>query len=108
MPRFKNDKLDEILKNAEPVDWEKHYEEEKKRKQQAALNKELERIAEARRVDNLQCPVCNSIDKNIIRKTNSNGVYGPGSRSWVTEEYIICTNCGVMYKDINRGKENNG
>ena len=48
----------------------------------------------------VKCPLCKSLKKTYIRDTESNGIIGPGSASWVNDEYIVCMNCGIMYKDL--------
>lgn len=101
MKRYKpksKDSIEEIFKNAspvEPIDWEK-IEKEKIE----AYNKWWEE--ENNRFINIECPVCGSTEKQNVKKTQSNDIIGPGSRSWVTEEYIVCSKCGVMYKDLNK------
>lgn len=85
------------VKMLPPNFWEKHRAEEK-------AKEEKERKDEQERVKNLSCPVCKSTNKNDVRKTGDNGIIGPGSRYWVTEEYYYCMDCGVMFKDINKPK----
>lgn len=79
-------------------DWQKH-----KQDQLDAYEKWWEE--ENRRFDNVKCPVCKSTEKGIIRKTDSNKILGPGSRSWTLDEYVVCSKCGVMYKDLNKPKK---
>jgi len=91
--------LDQLLKKAkplkiEPIDFEKIIEEEKEAYENWWKN-------ENARIDNIECPLCKSKEKQNIKKTNSNGIIGPGHSSWVTEEYLVCGKCGVMYKDLN-------
>jgi hypothetical protein len=40
----------------------------------------------------IPCPVCGST--NILSKTESNGIYGPGGRTYKIYDY--CTDCGVL------------
>ena len=74
---------------------EKRKEEKEKRKKD-----EDERLA------NIKCPACKSSNKEHVAKRGDNGVYGPGFSSWLIDEYYYCTDCGVMYKDLNKPKEN--
>lgn len=57
---------------------------------------------ENERRDNIECPVCKTKQAGRVVKTKSNDIIGPGSRSWVTEEYLVCGKCGVMFKDLNK------
>ena len=43
----------------------------------------------------MKCPICGS-DK-AVSVTDSNGIYGPGGRSWVL--YHICDGCSVLFAD---------
>jgi len=79
----------------EPIDWKKLDEERIE-----AYDKWWEE--ENNRRDSIECPVCKSKNKQNVKKTDSNNIYGPGSRSWVTEEYLVCNDCGIMYKDLNK------
>jgi len=47
----------------------------------------------------MNCPVCKS--ENIKHEENreDNGVCGPGYSSWIVDEYYVCKDCGVMFKD---------
>lgn len=79
-------------------DWyRKHLEEEKKAKEDA-------RLKEQKRIDNIKCPSCKSTNKKHVIKSESNGIFGPGYRSWVTEEYFVCLECGTMFKDLEKLK----
>ncbi len=41
------------------------------------------------------CPICGS--SSFGELTESNGIMGPGSRSWVI--FYICDGCSVMFND---------
>jgi len=67
--------------------------------------KELERLEkekEQERINQMKCPSCKSSFKEHVIKSESNGVFGPGYYSHVTEEYYVCKECGIMYKDLNK------
>lgn len=64
--------------------------------------KERIRQAEQGKLDKMKCPVCGSTNKEHVVKTNNNGVFGPGYHSWVTEDYFVCKDCGVMYKQVKK------
>jgi transposase-like protein len=82
-------------------DWYgKQIESEKKAKEQA-IKIEHERIGK------LKCPSCDSTMKEHIVKSDNNGVFGPGYRSWVRDEYFVCLECGTMYKDLNKNDNTN-
>lgn len=51
-------------------------------------------------VENFSCPCCKSVD--VIHKEfrKSNGINGPGYRSWAVFEYWFCKNCGVMFQKV--------
>ena len=105
MKEFKNS-IQEMIDSGQikfvPIDWEQHYKDQEKQKVERKKLEEETRIKEKERFDNIKCPVCGSKEKDWVRKSKSNNIIGPGSRSWITEEYIFCTDCGVMYKDINK------
>jgi protein-arginine kinase activator protein McsA len=67
--------------------------------------KENDRKEEQERIDKLKCPSCKSTDKEHIIKSDSNGILGPGYHSWLIDEYFVCNNCGIMFKDISKRKK---
>lgn len=79
-------------------DWFKKAMEEENR------IKEEKKKEEQKRIDNLKCPCCKSTNKKHIVKSNDNGIFGPGYKSWVIEEYFTCLDCGVMFKDVEKQK----
>jgi len=94
--------IDDILKRSTPVempkiDWKAEHKKE-------VENYENWWKKEKKRIDNIKCPVCQSTKKENIEKTKSNNIIGPGYNSWVTEEYLVCGKCGVMYKDLKKPK----
>jgi hypothetical protein len=105
MKKQKWDFSDAILK-AEEFDHKKWLQEKEKREKEGEKRR-LEAVEkENERFDAIKCPVCKSTDKDSIVKRNSNSVIGPGSRSWITENYLVCMGCGVMYKDLSGNEEN--
>jgi transposase-like protein len=85
-----------------PIDMFNWYENKKKREQEELEKKRLETKQEEARINNIKCPVCKSSDKIHHIKRQSNGIYGPGHSSWVTENYLICKSCGVHYSDVSK------
>jgi uncharacterized protein YbaR (Trm112 family) len=110
MTTDKNSPLSEMLKDlkAIPIDWNAVNARMQQDKEEAAKRLEEEQRIEGERFNNIQCPVCKSTNKTNIVKTNSNGVFGPGYHSWILEEYLVCDDCGVMYKDLKRFDEKEG
>jgi len=47
-------------------------------------------------INNMECPVCKSKLKEKIENKIDNGEYD----MYVLDEYFVCLNCGIMYKDI--------
>lgn len=58
------------------------------------------------RIKKIKCPSCKSTLKDHIEKRNDNGIIGPGFTSYIIDEYFICTECGTMFKDIEKMKRN--
>lgn len=85
----------------EPINF--NYEEYEKL--EAAKQKEAERL-EKLRIDKIKCPSCGSTNKEHVVKREDNRIIGPGFRSWITDEYFVCKDCGTRYEDIT--KINNG
>lgn len=82
--------------NAEPIesfDYDEIFQDKQETKK---------RIEEKERISNIECPVCKSKDKRHIVNTENNGVIGIGHASWVVDDYFVCQNCGVMFKDIRK------
>ncbi len=44
------------------------------------------------------CPVCGS--KEYKQVTQSNGILGPGGRSWLA--YNVCSGCSVRFEDAKK------
>lgn len=77
----------------------------KELKEQQDLSEELynaQMKEEEERIFNLCCPLCKSNDKYLHIDYSTNGVYGPGSSSRVTNEYYICNECGILFKDLHK------
>lgn len=87
-----------------PIDMSNWYENRKKQELAEQERKRLESEKEKNRIDEITCPVCKSTDKIHHIKRQSNGVYGSGYSSWVTENYLICKSCGIHYSDISKFK----
>lgn len=62
------------------------------------------RKKEEKRVKAIKCPLCKSNKKSLYQDIQHNGIYGPGSFSNITNEYLICLNCGMHYSDLNKNK----
>jgi transposase-like protein len=65
--------------------------------QEAKLKKEQE---ENERINKIKCPICKSTNKHHHKKYQNNGIMGPGAASWITEEYLVCLNCGIHFSDL--------
>jgi len=87
-----------------PVDLSNWYANQKKRELAEQERKQKEREQEEERISKIECPVCKSTDKIHHIKRQSNGIYGPGHSSWITDNYLVCRNCGIHYNDINKLK----
>lgn len=100
---FKSGKI-KIVERKKPTAEEiKAKEEEAEKKYQTALAKyNKEKAKEEKRIKNLPCPCCKSINKQHILKHKSNGVMGAGYHAYVTDDYWVCEGCGVHYSDINK------
>lgn len=85
-----------------PIDMSKYFEEQQKAYLNDILRYEKETKQEYQRIEKLECPACKSKKKKYHCERNSNGIYGPGHHSFITNEYYICENCGVHYSDINK------
>jgi transposase-like protein len=94
--------LNESLSGGTPIDTSGFYERIKRQEEETNKRIKEESEAEERRIAEIKCPVCKSTEKTPINKYKSNGVFGPGSRSWLVENYIICNNCGVHYSDLTK------
>lgn len=81
--------------NLDPNWYQKHLEEKRKAAEEA-------RKKEENRIKKIKCPSCKSTSKEHVIKSDSNGIIGPGYRSWIKEEYFVCTKCGTMFKDLEK------
>lgn len=68
--------------------------EEENRKYREKENEEQDRL------DKIICPCCKGNKKQRKAHSSSNGIIGPGSNSYITDEYLFCLDCGTMYKDL--------
>ena len=86
------------------VDWGeiqrsmKEAEKRKRDEEQKAREKEERRIAD------LKCPSCKSKNKKYFERRDSNGIIGPGYRSWIVDAYYVCQDCGTMFKDLQKNQ----
>ena len=53
---------------------------------------------------NLKCPNCKSTKRKNVKITRSNGILGPGYHAIVDDEYFVCEECGIMFKDVQKYK----
>ena len=97
-------KSEDILKDLKPlvIDYEKRAKDNQERYEKALkdYNEAIEK--ERNRFDELKCPVCKSLNKKETTISENNGVIGSGYHSHITLQYLVCQDCGVMYKDINK------
>ena len=84
------------------IDWEARRIENEERYKQTLKSYEDAVELEKERFAKLKCPVCKSETKKEIFHAHNNGVIGPGYHSTVTLEYVVCEECGVMYKDLHK------
>jgi hypothetical protein len=80
-------------------DFGARVEEQKRIEREAKLKKEQE---EKERINKIKCPACKSINKHHHTKYQNNGILGPGAASWITEEYLICLDCGIHFSDLKK------
>jgi hypothetical protein len=50
---------------------------------------------QATKYENFLCPICGS--KDFQQETKSNGIYGPGGRTW--RDHCVCSGCSVVFKN---------
>lgn len=101
--KSKISRTEDIMKDAKPLDMSKYYTERDNLREIARKEYENAIDEERRRIEELTCPVCACHDKKrFIHSTASNGIYGPGHVSKITDDYFICNNCGVHYSDLNK------
>jgi len=51
-------------------------------------------------VKEIRCPLCKSKNISDDSKYKSNGILGPGSRSWKTSDTRSCDDCGIVFKPV--------
>jgi hypothetical protein len=88
----------------EPIDMSNWCENRKKQELAEQERKRKEREQEEERINKIECPVCKSTDKIQRIKRKSNGIYGHGSSSWITDDYLVCRSCGIHYDDVSKLK----
>ena len=78
------------------------FEELKKQEEQENIIYKENLQKEAKRLEDLCCPLCKSKDKyrNIV--SDSNGIMGSGYRSHTLLDHFICNSCGIHYSDIDK------
>ncbi len=89
------------LTKIKPIDWENFWENREKQKEEEQKIKQEKEEKEKERLENIKCPACNSTKKHHYVNRENNGIIGHGFKSWITEEYLICQNCGIHYSDVN-------
>lgn len=63
-------------------------------------------IQESSKMENMKkhdiiiCPVCKSNNIADDSEYQSNGIIGPGRRSWKTSDIRSCNSCGVIFKPV--------
>lgn len=90
------------LKKIESIDWSNFWENRKKQEEEELKIKQEEKDKEKKRIEKIKCPVCKSTEKIHYVKRENNGIIGDGFNSWVSEQYLICQNCGVHYSDLKK------
>ena len=101
-------KLQTILKDIDlkkvfnEEEWNKQIQNHKKEVEEDKKRYEKEIKQEQKRVKNMKCPTCKSTKKEHVVNSKNNGIFGPGYRSWITDEYYLCLGCGVRYEDLNK------
>ena len=88
----------------EPIDMSNWYANRKKQELAEQERKRKEREQEEERINKIECPVCKSTDKIQRIKRKSNGIIGPGHSSWITDDYLVCRDCGIHYDDVTKLK----
>jgi len=88
----------------EPLDMSNFWADSIKRKEEEEERKRTEEALEQERIDKINCPVCKSTNKIQRIKRKSNGIMGPGHSSWITDEYLVCRDCGIHYDDVSKLK----
>jgi transposase-like protein len=89
---------------AEPLDLTSWYESQKKQELEEQERKRKEEALEQERIDKINCPLCKSTNKIQRIKRKSNGIMGPGHSSWITDDYLVCRDCGIHYEDVTKLK----
>jgi len=77
----------------------------KELKEQQDLAEELynaQMKEEFERISNLCCPLCKSLDKYLHIDYSTSGIYGPGGSSKIHNEYYICNECGILFRDLKK------
>lgn len=77
----------------EAIDIEEVMKERKK------ANERVQKLEEGK-LNDVKCPVCKSTNKKHVVHRENNGVLGSGYASWITDDYFVCQDCGVMFKNI--------
>jgi C4-type Zn-finger protein len=93
------------LVNAKKVDLSNWYKNRKKAEEAEWKRRAEEKELEEKRINSIICPCCKSKEKIHHIKRENNGVCGPGYNSWVTEDYLICKDCGIHYSDVEKLKK---
>lgn len=97
-----NINMDEILKNSKFIDPSEYHKkrDEARKAEEERYSKDLK--DENLRVENMECPLCRSTEKERRVSSISNGVMGPGYNSRKIADHYICMSCGIHYSDLNK------
>ena len=52
--------------------------------------------------EKLTCPVCKTNNTEEKATYESNGIFGPGCRTYKTSSYWVCNECGVMFQPVKK------
>ncbi len=99
--RFKSS-MEEILKDAKPIDMSEYYKRMDEERKIAEERYSSALKEEETRVKNMKCPLCKSKKKERNISSVSNGVMGPGHHSRKIADHYICMDCGIHYSDLNK------
>jgi uncharacterized protein YbaR (Trm112 family) len=58
----------------------------------------------ANKLKGVTCPCCKGSQIYLSQERQDNGTLGLGFRSWVVSEKFICKECGVMFVDVKKFK----
>lgn len=101
--KIMEDKVEELKSIwMDPLNPSIYFESIREQEEKVQKEYEEEMKEEEIRLTNLPCPLCKSLDKHLHIDYSSNGIYGPGSSSRIINEYYICNECGILFKDLKK------